>query len=44
MLILILSLSMILLIVLDKFEQAGIKLTGTDFDYTCYVHEYMVSF
>lgn len=29
---------------LDKFEQAGIKLTGTDFDYTCYVHEYMVSF
>ena len=29
---------------LDKFELAGIKLTKNDFDYTCYVHEYMSSF
>ena len=29
---------------LDKFEQAGILLQGEDFDYTCYVHEYMTSF
>ena len=29
---------------LDKFELAGIKLTKNDFDYTCYVHEYMTSF
>lgn len=29
---------------LDKFEQAGIFLTDDDFDYTCYVHEYMSSF
>ena len=29
---------------LDKFEQAGIKLTKNDFEYTCYVNEYMTSF
>lgn len=29
---------------LDKFESVGIKLTGDDFNYTCYVHEYMSSF
>lgn len=29
---------------LDKFELAGIKLTEEDFNYTCYVHEYMSSF
>lgn len=29
---------------LDKFEIAGIKLTKTDFEYTCYVKEYMASF
>lgn len=29
---------------LDKFELADIKLTSDDFDYTCYVHEYMSSF
>lgn len=29
---------------LDKFELAGIKLNENDFDYTCYVHEYMTSF
>lgn len=29
---------------LDKFEQAGIILQGEDFDYTCYVHDYMTSF
>ena len=29
---------------LDKFEIAGIKLTKNDFDYTCYVNEYMTSF
>ena len=29
---------------LDKFEAAGIKLTKNDFDYTCYVNEYMASF
>ena len=29
---------------LDKFEQAGIKLTKNDFDYTFYVNEYMKSF
>jgi len=29
---------------LDKFELAGIKLTKNDFDYTCYVNEYMTSF
>ena len=26
---------------LDKFELVGIALKGDDFDYTCYVHEYM---
>ena len=29
---------------LDKFELVGIALTSNDFDYTCYVHEYMASF
>lgn len=29
---------------LDKFELIGIKLSSNDFDYTCYVHEYMSSF
>lgn len=29
---------------LDKFESAGIKLNDNDFDYTCYVNEYMTSF
>ena len=29
---------------LDKFELAGIKLSSDEFDYTCYVREYMVTF
>lgn len=29
---------------LDKFEQVAISLTSKDFDYTCYVHEYMQAF
>ena len=29
---------------LDKFDLIGVKLTSNDFDYTCYVHEYMTSF
>lgn len=29
---------------LDKFELAGIRLTSDDFNYTCYVHEYVTSF
>lgn len=29
---------------LDKFKEAGITLIANDFDYTCYVHEYMSSF
>lgn len=29
---------------LSKFELAEIKLTSNDFDYTCYVHEYMTCF
>ena len=29
---------------LDKFELIGVKLTSDDFNYTCYVHEYMSSF
>jgi hypothetical protein len=29
---------------LDKFELAGIELSNNDFDYTCYVNEYMTSF
>src|SRR5574344_431889 len=29
---------------LDKFELVGISLKSNDFDYTCYVHEYMSSF
>jgi len=29
---------------LDKFELVGVKLTKDDFNYTCYVNEYMTSF
>lgn len=29
---------------LDKFELIGMRLTSDDFNYTCYVHEYMSSF
>lgn len=29
---------------LDKFELVGVKLSFKEFDYTCYVHEYMTSF
>lgn len=29
---------------LDKFELVGIKLSKNDFNYTCYVNEYMASF
>ena len=29
---------------LDKFEMANILLTSDDFNYTCYVHEYMTAF
>ena len=29
---------------LDKFDLAGILLNADDFDYTCYVHEYMSAF
>ena len=29
---------------IDKFELVGIHLKSDDFDYTCYVHEYMSSF
>ncbi len=29
---------------INKFEKAGIMLLSTDFDYTCYVKEYMSSF
>ena len=29
---------------LNKFESAGINLVESDFDYTCYVNEYMTSF
>lgn len=29
---------------LNQFELAGINLTGDDFDYTCYVNEYMTAF
>ena len=29
---------------LDKFELVGISLKANDFDYTCYVHEYMAAF
>ena len=29
---------------LDKFEDAGIHLSSSDFDYTCYVNQYMDSF
>jgi len=38
------SLNEILNNILDKFELAGIRLTKNDFNYTCYVHEYMESF
>ena len=29
---------------LNKFDQAGIRLSGSDFNYTCYVNEYMTAF
>ena len=29
---------------LDKFDLVGVKLSSNDFNYTCYVHEYMTSF
>lgn len=29
---------------LDKFDLIGVKLDSNDFNYTCYVHEYMTSF
>ena len=29
---------------LDKFDNAGIHLSVADFDYTCYVNEYMIAF
>lgn len=29
---------------LDKFELVGISLKANDFDYTCFVHEYMAAF
>lgn len=38
------SLNDIINSILDKFELVGIKLTKNDFDYTCYVYEYMSSF
>ena len=38
------SLNIIINGFLDKFEQAGIHLSSNDFNYTCYVHEYMTSF
>jgi len=30
--------------IIKKFELAGIKLSSEDFNYTCYVNEYMISF
>ena len=38
------SLNNIINAFLDKFELAGIILDSKDFDYTCYVHQYMESF
>jgi len=38
------SLNKILNEFLDKFELINIKLTSADFDYTCYVNEYMTAF
>lgn len=38
------SLNKILNEFLDKFELINIKLTSDDFDYTCYVKEYMTAF
>ena len=38
------SLNVIINGFLDKFELAGINLKSSDFDYTCYVHEYMTEF
>ncbi|MBO5120673.1 MAG: hypothetical protein J6C28_03180 [Bacilli bacterium] len=38
------SLNVIINGFLDKFDQAGIHLNCDDFDYTCYVHEYMSAF
>lgn len=38
------SLNVIINGFLDKFDQAGITLKSSDFDYTCFVHEYMTAF
>lgn len=38
------SLNVIINGFLDKFGQADIHLKSDDFDYTCYVHEYMTAF
>lgn len=38
------SLNQIINEFLNKFELAGITLNEDEFDYTCYVHEYMISF
>ena len=38
------SLNVIINSFLDKFESAGINLQGKDFNYTCYVCEYMTSY
>ena len=38
------SLNVIINGFLDKFEQADIHLKSDDFNYTCYVHEYMTAF
>ena len=38
------SLNVIINGFLDKFDQAGIRLKSDDFNYTCYVHEYMTAF
>ena len=38
------SLNVIINGFLDKFDQAGIHLNSDDFNYTCYVHEYMTAF
>ena len=38
------SLNVIINSFLDKFEAAGINLNNNDFNYTCYVHEYMTSY
>lgn len=38
------SLNVIINGFLDKFDQADIHLNSDDFNYTCYVHEYMTAF